>query len=332
MHYFLGVDVGGTKTHALIADETGRAVGFGQAGAGNWQSVGFDGLEEVVGNVLEQALRRANLGLNQIRAAGFGIAGYDWPSQLEAHLHAVESLGLSCPLELTNDAIIGLLAGASQGWGVVVVAGTGNNCRGRDRRGREGRITGEGELFGEYGGGGEIVRKAIQAIAHEWTKRGPETLLSLLFQQKSGAASLGAFIEGIDLGLYDYEASWAPMVFQAAALGDPTAREVLAWSGRELGESACAVIRQLQIQNERFEMVMAGSIFEGGALYVEPFKAAVRQFAAGAKFVRLAVPPVAGGVVLAMQKAGRDTISIHKTLIDSTSKIIQHDFLIADGG
>ena len=32
MAYFLGIDIGGTKSHALIADEEGRAVGFGQAG------------------------------------------------------------------------------------------------------------------------------------------------------------------------------------------------------------------------------------------------------------------------------------------------------------
>ena len=30
--YYLGVDIGATKSHALIADETGRVVGFGAAG------------------------------------------------------------------------------------------------------------------------------------------------------------------------------------------------------------------------------------------------------------------------------------------------------------
>jgi N-acetylglucosamine kinase-like BadF-type ATPase len=35
MRYFLGVDAGGTKTHALITDETGQAVGFGAGGPGN---------------------------------------------------------------------------------------------------------------------------------------------------------------------------------------------------------------------------------------------------------------------------------------------------------
>lgn len=35
--FFLGIDIGGTKSHALIADEQGRAVGFGVGGPGNWR-------------------------------------------------------------------------------------------------------------------------------------------------------------------------------------------------------------------------------------------------------------------------------------------------------
>ena len=39
MNYYLGVDVGGTKTHALIADEAGQALGFATGGPGNWEAV-----------------------------------------------------------------------------------------------------------------------------------------------------------------------------------------------------------------------------------------------------------------------------------------------------
>ena len=39
--YFLGVDVGGTKSHCLIADEGGHVVGFGHSGPGNWEAVGW---------------------------------------------------------------------------------------------------------------------------------------------------------------------------------------------------------------------------------------------------------------------------------------------------
>ena len=56
MRYFLGADLGGTKTHMVIADENGRAIGFGEGGPGNHQSVGFDGMFTALLSALEQAL------------------------------------------------------------------------------------------------------------------------------------------------------------------------------------------------------------------------------------------------------------------------------------
>ena len=41
--YFLGFDVGGTKTAALVADDTGQALGYGRSGCGNWETVGYHG-------------------------------------------------------------------------------------------------------------------------------------------------------------------------------------------------------------------------------------------------------------------------------------------------
>ena len=321
--YFLGVDIGGTKTHALIANEEGRALGFGTGGPGNWQSVGFDGQQAVLRDVTRLALRMAGLRVEQIAGAGFGVAGYDWPSQLPAHLQIVQTLGLSCPFEVTNDSVIGLLAGAAQGWGVGLVAGTGNNCRGRDQSGREGRITGEGERFGEFGGGGEMVMKAVQAVAYEWTRRGPATALSEIFMSLTGAKNLLELIEGIDLERYQPDASWAPGIFRAAYAGDRAACEILEWAGRELGESACAVIRQLNIENEEFEVILVGGIFAGGDLYIDPLQDTIHKLAPSARLVKLEAPPVVGGVVLGMQKAGIHTAPIHGALTASTMTLFE---------
>src|SRR5512136_2640866 len=115
--YFLGVDVGGTKTHALIADENGQACGFGEAGPGNHEGVGYDGLAAALQIAVEQALARAAISQGQIAGAGFGVGGYDWPSEREPTLQAICTLGLDAPSEAVNDALIGLLAGAEEGWG-----------------------------------------------------------------------------------------------------------------------------------------------------------------------------------------------------------------------
>src|SRR4030042_5405157 len=150
--YFLGVDIGGTKSHALIADGDGNAVGFGTYGPGNHEEVGYEGLRNALHTVTEKALAIAGLTKEQVSAGGFGVAGYDWPSERQPTLDAIESIGINAPVEAVNDTIIGLLAGASNGWGVAVVAGTGPNCWGGDGDHPPGRGNGGG--CGEHGGAG----------------------------------------------------------------------------------------------------------------------------------------------------------------------------------
>ncbi|HEX2991686.1 MAG TPA: BadF/BadG/BcrA/BcrD ATPase family protein, partial [Anaerolineales bacterium] len=133
MPYYLGADLGATKTHTLIVDETGRALGFGESGPGNHESVGYEGMYQAMHQGLEQALHAAELTRADIAGAGFGVAGYDWPSEYEPTASVIDRLGLSSPHKFVNDTVPGLVAGAEEGWGVVVVSGTGSNCRGWDQ-------------------------------------------------------------------------------------------------------------------------------------------------------------------------------------------------------
>src|SRR5512141_1590856 len=161
MKYFLGIDVGSSKTHALIVDENGQCVGFGKAGGGNHQGVGYDGLAKTLKESFDGALNMSEVERASIAGAGFGVAGYDFPSDRAGHLQAIATLGLSCPVEVVNDGTNGLLAGATRGIGVNVTAGSSNNARGRGRNGQEGRIVGNGATFGENGGAGEIVQRGL---------------------------------------------------------------------------------------------------------------------------------------------------------------------------
>ncbi len=323
MRYFLGIDVGGSKTHALVADETGCAAGFGTAGTGNYQGVGYTGFLNSLRASASKALAEADVELEQIAGAGFGIGGYDWPSQLEKHRAVIDSLGLDCPMEIVNDAVIGLVAGTSEGWGVAIVGGTGCNCRGRDRQGREGRVTGEGDQFGEWGGGIELVQRAVQAVSHDWSRRGPHTELSSTFLQLTGAKNLDELIEGIDLERYEPSAEWSRAVFNVAYAGDAVARETVVWSGHELGELACAVIRQLDLQDEAVEVVQIGGLFDGGTLYTDAVHEVILRLAPRARFIRLSVPPVVGAVLLGAHAAGVAPETIRKRLIESTEGMLE---------
>ncbi len=321
--YLLGVDVGATKTHALIAQEDGQACGFGKAGPGNHEDVGYDGLALALKKATDQALARAGISIDEIAGAGFGIGGYDWPCEREPTLRAIQTLGLSAPGEAVNDAIIGLLAGAADGWGIAVVAGTSCNCWGWDREHvRVGKMTGRGWDMGEAAGAGELVDEAMRFVARDWSRRGPPTRLTSAFVEWVGAKGAEDLLEGITQERYNIGAEAAQLVFQVAAQGDNVARQLVRWAGKQLASLAIGVIRQIGLEPVKFDLVLVGSLHDGGPLLRGTMRKTVHAIAPGARFVRLTAPPVVGGVLLAMEKVGLNGSTIRERLIETTKPLV----------
>lgn len=324
MRYLLGIDVGGTKTHALIATEEGQAVGFGESGPGNHEMVGYEGLRKALIEATQNALDHTGLKVDQISAGGFGIAGYDWPSEKQDTLNAIAKIGIRGPVEAVNDTIVGLLAGARDGWGVVVDAGTGDNCWGRDRQGNEAHMTGCGPAFAEYGGSSSLIYRAIQCISLEWGHRGPKTRLSSEFMKIAEVNTLSDLLESLSQGRVWFDAELAPLIFKIAEEGDAVARDTITWAGEELASMVNGIVRQLSFEELECDVVMIGSMFKGGELLIAPFKETVLKVTPKAQFIQLTVPPVVGGVLLAMEQAGITADkTIHERLNDSVKKILE---------
>ncbi|HET6822081.1 MAG TPA: BadF/BadG/BcrA/BcrD ATPase family protein, partial [Anaerolineales bacterium] len=304
MKYFLGVDVGSSKTHALIVDETGQCVGFGRSGGGNHQGVGYEGLTAVLRESFSQACEMSGVNATSISGAGFGVAGCDFPLDREPHLQAIASLGLSCPVEVVNDGMNGLLAGATCGIGVNVTAGSSNNCRGRGRNGEEGRIVGNGIAFGEFGGAYEIAARGLQMVNYAWIKRIPPTALTQIYIEATGAKDEMNLMEGLSNGSYRLTASLAMRVMEAARQGDAAACDVLEWAGEELGWLAVSVARQIDMQDKEIEIIQSGSVFEAGELIMKPMRELVLKHCPKARLIRLDGPPVVGAVILGMEQTG----------------------------
>ena len=298
---FLGVDIGSSTSNALLTDEEGGILAFSEAGPGNHEVVGYDGLQNVLNQITVEALRSAGVDKEKISKAGFGISGYDWPSERDSTMRAIQSLGLSSSIELVNDTLLGLIAGTEKGWGIVVLAGSGENCWGRDPQGAIGRMTGLGPMMGEYGGGSTIAAKAIQAISAEWSQRGSTTSLTQVFLKITGAKNNDDLIEGLSMDRYHIGAEIVPKIFQVADEGDSVAREIIDWAAHQLSNLVKGVVHQLGFQHKTFDVVEMGGVFKGGRLLTEPFHAAVLEQAPGARFVSLRVPPVVGAVLLAAE-------------------------------
>lgn len=313
--YLLGVDVGTSKTHALLTDCEGKVIGFGEGGAGNYEVVGLEGFTQAMHEAIQNACKRGNITDKHILAMGLGVSGYDWPSEEPLIMEAIEALGMGCQYQFTNDVLIGLIAGATQGWGVAVDAGTGNNVRGQDQNGRIGRITGNSAWFGEIGGGGEMVWLAQIAVTHAWTLRGPKTELTQAFMSFAGVDSELALIEGLATDVIHLPPILAKEIFRTAEQGDPVAKEIITTSAHDLALNVNAVIRQLELQEQTFDLVLIGSIFKSGEPYMDPFRQTVHSFAPHANLVHLSVPPVVGSILMAAEMVGIKTKSFRENLL-----------------
>ena len=321
--YFLGIDVGSSKTHALIADESGQCVGFGKAGGGNHQGVGYDGLESVLRESLEGALKMSGVEKAHVAGAGFGVAGCDFPSDVEPHLEVISKLGLSCSVEVVNDGWNGLFAGATRGIGVNVTAGSSNNCRGRNKDGKEGRIVGNGIQFGEYGGGIEIVYRALQMVNYAWIKRTPPTTLTKILLEHTGAKDELELMEGFSTDYFHFGPYLAVEIIRTAIEGDSAARDIIQWAGEELGWLAVAVARQIEMENDEVEIIQSGSVFDAGEILTNPMREIVMKYFPKAKLIRLDGPPVVGAVILGMEHIGFDGYAVRNNMIRTAKEIVK---------
>jgi N-acetylglucosamine kinase-like BadF-type ATPase len=323
MKYFLGIDVGSSKTHALIVDETGQCVGFGKSGGGNHQSAGYERTENVMRESFNSALEMSGVEKTQVAGAGFGVAGYDFPSDRAGHLQAISALGLLCPVEVFNDGWNGLFAGAAKGIGVNVTAGSSNNARGRNKSGKEGRIVGNGAAFGEYGGGIEIAARALQAVNYAWIKRMPPTTLTKILSDYTGAKDELELMEGFSNDYFHLAPFLAMEVIRVAKDGDMVAGEIVQWAGEELGWLAVSVARQIEMENDEVEIIQSGSVFEAGEIITNPMRDLVLKHCPRAKMIRLDGPPVVGAVILGMEQANFDGYVVRDVMIRTAKEILK---------
>lgn len=305
-HFYLGIDAGGTKTHALIADHQGQVLGFGKSGTGNWESVGLDGAYHAFATALHEALAGAGISAGRLSAAGYALAGLDWPSDQARLAAVVEQLQVPGPYTLVNDTIAALRAGSRNTCGIVVIAGTGSTIAGRNSRGQESRTFGLGRIWGDFNGASELAHRALGAIGQEYHGRGPATILTTLMLDAYQAGSVPELAERMSRGQTEYpNGSLAPLVFAAAAQGDQVAHQIIYEAGADMGQSAAAIARKLELADEAFELVMAGGIFRSQSpILLEALLEPVLAYAPGANPVVLEAPPVSGSVLLAMDAAG----------------------------
>jgi N-acetylglucosamine kinase-like BadF-type ATPase len=295
----LGVDGGATKTDAVVMSADGRVLGSGRAGGSNWEGVGLMGAVGAIAHAVTGALREAGCARREITASAFALAGVDWPGDHERFERALGVVRLHGPRLITNDAFAALRAGISGQVGCVSSAGTGSVAAGRNEAGETARTMAEG--FGELGGAGDIVERAIWACARMRETSGPETALAEALCGALGVRDLDDLFESIRRHGLEPGAGLAPLVLEIAAAGDAVAGALLEEQGRSLADEVIGVARRLAMLDTSFELVIAGSVHLAGSEPLDRvFMARVAEGAPGAHIVPLREPAVVGAARLAL--------------------------------
>jgi N-acetylglucosamine kinase-like BadF-type ATPase len=315
MSVVLGVDAGATKTFALVADEGGHILGFGQGGTGNHQVAGLEPALAEIRRSSEEALAQAGTS-TPVALGFFGLAGADLPVDFSLLTPAIEGMNLAQRVRIKNDTMVALRAGLKRNWGVAVICGTGFNAGGVGPDGREVQLLGLGTLSGDWGGGGEIAQEVIRLICRAWDGRGQPTALTEMVLSALGQPSVEELISLLYQSQYDYYPgqfdhsqllTLVPLVFEAAYGGDQVAQNLVVQVGAEVGVTANAIIRRLGLEATDVEVVLGGSVFKGkGPLLVDTVTQVVHQAAPQASIVLPEFGPAVGAVFLAMESMGRE--------------------------
>lgn len=304
MNCVLGVDAGNSKTFALVAETTGRVLGFGRAGPGNHQTVGLERALAEIRRACEAACAEAGIPL-PVAFGVFGLAGADLPEDFVLLERGIRELKLAQRFRVENDTLVALRAGARRPWGVVVVCGAGFNAAGIAPDGRVFRLPGLGWISGDRGGGWFLAQEAVRHVARAWDGRGEPTLLTSFVLKTLGVGSVEEMIAALYRGAIG-EAKLldlVPQVFEAAYAGDRVAQRLVVELGEEVGLAASAVIRRLGLERTDVEVVLAGGVFKGrGPLLWDTVAQVVHRTAPQAQLVRPRLAPVAGAVLLALEE------------------------------
>jgi len=293
--HVLGLDAGGTKTVALLADEAGNVLAEARGSGANLQTHGELEVEKVFHEVIEQLAS-----LQRIEAVCLGIAGVDRPNDEAVILGILRRLGHRERAMVVNDAVVALVAGAPERFGIVVLAGTGSIAYGLDAKGRSARAGGYGYILADEGSGYWLGREALRAAVRGADGRGPKTLLIDLIFERLEIDSLAELVALVyEKGLEkDQVAALAPLVERARAEGDVASTEILAVAAHELALAARSVARQLSFASDPFPVVLAGGAFRACPTLHRLVDEALDL--AGARTRLLTVEPARGAVTLAL--------------------------------
>ncbi len=296
MKRYLALDAGGTKVAAVLYNGDFEQIGAVVSGSLRENTTSRELVEKHIGQLIE----------------GLGLDG----GEIEeicgiCEKSLIERIKTICQIKnlvTLKELELGLSAAGIFGDGMLALSGTGASlfCRYRGEFLRTGSY---GAPVADEGSGYWIGRNAFLAAIRDDEERGPRTLLTDLIPRHlgfKGREELGSSIFSI-YGNANHSpvacvARCAPIVTEAAKMGDAVASEILRDAGRLLAEQLLYLIRKHSLP-DNLPLTISGSVWRGDRLIFDTFCSLIKAQCPSRTIIVPVLEPVLG--VIARHYYGR---------------------------
>lgn len=314
--YFLGVDVGGTKTAAVIADETGQVLSLKIGKGSNYQGCGIEESYKRANQTIESVCKEIGIEKQDIQNAYLGIAGVDLDYDIQIIKGILKRIDLPC-YDFENDGLIALRSGTDDGKGILITCGTGSISFGNNGE-RIIRKGGFSTFFGEQLGARHFARLSASAMMRSKDGRGPKTLMNGILVDKYQITieeMMKAYIPDVTYSGPDPVITLIQVVYQAARQNDYLAMKILIEISQEV-INICQSFRADMTFIPPIPLVLEGTVFKrADAILLDMIRSGV-----GEEY-NLIIPnhdPVTGAVLFALEGNGITvTNAIREKLFES---------------
>ncbi len=301
--YFMGVDVGGTKTDVAVADQNGKVISYLRTKGANYQAVGVDQAFEIIKQAIDHALSKAGLKKDDLTYSYFGVAGADMDFEIEITRSILDKLELK-KYSFDNDGRIALRSGTLDDVGILISCGTGGinyACDGKtiSRKG------GFSRFFGERLGSFIIASLVASAVIRSKDQRDEHTIMQQIFESKIGEPIENIMryeYMGQDRSkLHQYAILLIETLYEAAKLHDYVALKILLKIVDEVLKIINAFLKEMDF-TPPVKVVLEGSFFKkADRILIQMIRSALKD---DFDLIIPNHPPVVGAILLAAQMAG----------------------------
>lgn len=178
MDYVIGMDGGGTKTRAKIADMYGNVLGTFDGESSNINSLSIDKVSANIISLISSSVKKLRLQPSCCKGICIGSAGMGREEDRAILKEIIEKL-FQADVIIVDDAII--MSSACENVGdIILIAGTGSICYGLNSDKSFCRIGGWGHIIGDEAGAYDIAVNILKAVMHAYDGRGEKTILTEL--------------------------------------------------------------------------------------------------------------------------------------------------------